>query len=69
MNPSSIILLAKKRRIAYHFAAVAGIVVSSAMGSDVVEIAPQYGAMTNTAHAGVLFEVLALDPNWQGRLE
>lgn len=42
------------------------------IGGDVVEIAPQYDATTNTAHVGaqVLFEILALmtlNPNWQGR--
>ena len=44
------------------------------IGGDVVEIAPQYDATTNTAHVGaqILFEILALmalNPNWQGRLE
>ena len=44
------------------------------IGGDVVEIAPQYDATTNTAHVGaqVLFEILALmalNPNWQARLE
>lgn len=44
------------------------------IGGDVVEIAPQYDATTNTAHVGaqILFEILALmalNPNWQGRME
>ena len=32
------------------------------VGGDVVEVAPQYDATTNTAHAGaqVLFEILSL---------
>ena len=36
--------------------------VSNIVGGDVVEVAPQYDATTNTAHAGaqVLFEILSL---------
>jgi agmatinase len=42
------------------------------IGGDVVEIAPQYDATTNTAHVGtqILFEILALmalSESWQGR--
>jgi agmatinase len=42
------------------------------IGGDVVEIAPQYDATTNTAHVGaqILFEILALmsiNENWQGQ--
>ena len=34
------------------------------VGGDVVEVAPQYDATTNTAHAGaqMLFEILSLMP-------
>jgi agmatinase len=43
------------------------------IGGDVVEIAPQYDATTNTAHVGaqILFEILALmsiNENWQGQV-
>lgn len=42
------------------------------IGGDVVEIAPQYDATTNTAHVGtqILFEILALmalNENWRGQ--
>ena len=42
------------------------------IGGDVVEIAPQYDATTNTAHVGaqILFEILALmtlNENWQSQ--
>jgi guanidinopropionase len=41
------------------------------IGGDVVEIAPQYDATTNTAHVGaqMLFEILSLmvlNPCWKG---
>ena len=41
------------------------------IGGDVVEVAPQYDATTNTAHAGaqMLFELLSLVPFVPGRAE
>ena len=57
------------REVQALFQGLAGIDV---IGGDVVEIAPQYDATTNTAHVGtqILFEILALmtlNENWRGQ--
>jgi len=49
-----------------------GLAGLNVIGGDVVEIAPQYDATTNTAHVGaqILFEILALmalNQNWEDR--